>query len=94
VLHAASDGGEQALRELWQTEEDQRLTGARFWVEILTGKGPLRPHLSNRDAVDVLWLLMSPDQYHRLVHRRRWTAQKYQQWLAASITQLLLAGHP
>jgi hypothetical protein len=39
----------------------------------------------------VLWLLMSPDQYHRLVHRRRWTAQKYQQWLAASITQLLFA---
>jgi AcrR family transcriptional regulator len=94
VLHAASDGGEEDLRELWEAEEDQRLTGARFWVEVLISKGPLRPHLSNRDAVDVLWLLMSPDHYHRLVHRRRWTKQKYQQWLAASITKLLFAGHP
>ena len=94
VLHAAADGGEADLRELWETEEDQRLTGARFWIEVLTGKGPLRPGLSHGDAVDVMWLLMSPDNYYRLVHRRRWTAQKYQRWLAASITQLLVAEHP
>jgi len=42
----------------------------------------------------VLWLLMSPDQYYRLVHRRRWTKQKHQRRLAASITQLLFADHP
>jgi AcrR family transcriptional regulator len=94
VVHAAADGGEEDLRELWDTEEDQRLTGARFWVEILTSKGPLRPGLSNRDAVDVMWLLMSPDNYYRLVHRRRWTTRKYQRWLAGSITRLLFAGHP
>ena len=94
VLHAAADGAEQDLRELWQTEEDQRLTGARFWIEVLTGKGPLRPGLSHGDAVDVMWLLMSPDNYYRLVHRRRWTTRKYQRWLATTITQLLLADHP
>ncbi|HEV8279870.1 MAG TPA: helix-turn-helix domain-containing protein [Streptosporangiaceae bacterium] len=94
VLHAAADGGEEDLRQLWETEEDQRLTGARFWVEILTSKGPLRPGLSHGDAADVMWLLMSPDNYYRLVHRRRWTTRKYQQWLAAAITQLLFAGHP
>jgi AcrR family transcriptional regulator len=93
VLHAAADGGEEDLRQLWETEEDQRLTGARLWVEVLTSKGPLRPNLDNDDAVDVMWLLMSPDQYYRLVHRRRWTTRKYQRWLAASITELLI-GHP
>ena len=86
MLHAAADGGEEDLRELWETEEDQRLTGARLWVEALTGKGPLRPGLSHGDAVDIMWLLMSPDNYYRLVHRRRWTTQKYQRWLAASLT--------
>lgn len=91
VLHAAADGGEEDLRELWETEEDQRLTGARFWVEVLTGKGPLRPGLDTGSAVDVMWLLMSPDQYYRLVHRRRWTSRQYQEWLAASITRLLFA---
>ena len=89
VLHTAADGGEQDLRELWETEEDQKLIGARFWIDILTDKGPLRPGLSHGDAVDVMWLLMSADNYYRLVHRRRWTARKFQRWLAASITQLL-----
>jgi len=94
VLHAAADGGEKDLRELWETEEDQRLTGARFWVEVLTGKGQLRPGLRRGDAVDVMWLLMSPDNYYRLAHRRRWTSRQYQRWLAASISQLLFAEHP
>jgi AcrR family transcriptional regulator len=94
VLHTAADGGEQDLRELWETEEEQRLTGARFWTEALTGKGPLRPGLSHGDAVDVMWLLMSPDNYFRLVHRQHWTPQKYEQWLAGSISRLLFAQHP
>jgi AcrR family transcriptional regulator len=94
VLHAAADGGEEELRELWEAEENQRLTGARFWVEVLTSAGPLRTGLSHSDAMDVMWLLMSPDNYYRLVHRRRWARQKYQRWLAATITQLLLADHP
>lgn len=94
VLHAAADSGEDDLRDLWKLEEDQRLTGARLWVDVLTSKGPLRPGLDHGTAVDVLWLLMSPDTYYRLVHRRRWTNQQYQQWLAASITQLLFAKHP
>jgi len=37
-----------------------------------------------------MWLLMSPDQYFRLAHRRRWPAQKYQRWLTDTITRLLL----
>jgi AcrR family transcriptional regulator len=94
VLHAAADSGEEDLRELWQTEEDQRMIGARFWVEVLTSKGPLRPGLRHDDAADMMWLLMSPDNYYRLVHRRQWTPGKYQRWLTASITQLLAASHP
>ena len=43
VVHAAADSGEDELRDLWQLEEDQRLTGARLWIEVLTGNGPLRP---------------------------------------------------
>jgi len=89
VLHAAADSGDEDLRELWRTEEDQRLTGARFWVDVLTRKGPLRPGLRRDYAVDIMWLLMSPDNYYRLVHQRRWTSGKYQRWLTDSITELL-----
>jgi hypothetical protein len=94
VLHAAADSGEEDLRELWETEEDQRLTGARFWVEVLTAKGPLRPGLNLGDAVDAMWLLMSPDNYYRLVHRRQWQPEKYRLLLAATINELLFADHP
>jgi AcrR family transcriptional regulator len=94
VLHTAADGGEQDLRELWETEEAQRLTGARFWTDTLSSKGPLQPGLSHGDAVDVLWLLMSPDNYFRLVHRQHWTPQKYEHWLAVTISRLLFPQHP
>lgn len=94
VVHAAADSGEDDLRDLWQLEEDQRLTGARRWLETLTGKGPLRPGLDPGAAIDVLWLLMSPGNYYRLVHRRRWTTRQYQHWLAGSIARLLFATHP
>ena len=90
VIHAAADGADVALRDLWKTEEDERLTGARFWVEILAGKGARRLGLEKRAAVDVMWLLMSPDIYYRLVHRRGWTERKYQTWLALTIMQLLV----
>lgn len=93
VLHAAADSGEDGIRELWNTEEDQRLIGARFWVDVLTSKAPLRPGIDTPTAVDVMWLLMSPDNYYRLVHRRRWAKRKYQEWLAASIAQLLFFEH-
>ncbi len=29
-----------------------------------------------------MWLLMSPDNYYRLMHRWRWARQKCQRWLA------------
>ena len=89
-------GGAGIIRgdEQFKLEENQRLTGARWWVEVLTSNGPLRPALDTGTAADVMWLLMSPGNYYRLVHRRRWTKQQYQQWLAASITRLLFAEHP
>jgi AcrR family transcriptional regulator len=89
VLRAAAANGEEELRQLWAAEEEQRLTGARFWIEILRAKGAaLRPGTEARTAVDTLWLLMAPDHYNRLVLQRNWSRQKYQRWLATLISQL------
>ena len=88
VLRGAAHGGDLELRRLWQTSEDQRLFGARMWVTALAGKGPLR--LDVDSAVDVLWLYMAPDQYHRLVHARGWSAQRFQQWMAETLCRILL----
>jgi AcrR family transcriptional regulator len=91
VLHAAAHSGDDELRELWQVEEEQRLTGARHWVDVLTAKGPLRARLDRATAVDSLWVLMAPGNYTRLVDQRRWSERKYQEWLGTTIARTLLA---
>ncbi|MDP8929206.1 MAG: TetR/AcrR family transcriptional regulator [Actinomycetota bacterium] len=94
VVHAAAASGDDQLRQLWEAEEQQRLAGARHWVGVLTDKGPLRDGLDTDTAVDILWLLMAPDNYYRLVNRGRWTSDKYQRWLNDSITRMLLPEQP
>ena len=78
VLRGAAHSGEPGLRELWQTSEDQRLTGARIWATALAGKGRFRDGVDVDTATDVLWLYMAPDQYHRLVHVRGWSDERFQ----------------
>jgi AcrR family transcriptional regulator len=90
VLRGAAHSGEPGLRELWQTSEEQRLTGARIWATTLAGKGPLRNGMDVDTATDLLWLHMAPDQYHRLVHVRGWSDDRFRRWLIDSLTRLLL----
>lgn len=90
VLRGAAHGGEPGLRELWETSENQRLIGARVWVTTLAEKGPLREGLDVETAVDVLWLYMAPDLFHRLVHGRGWSAERFRAWLTETLCRVLL----
>lgn len=90
VLRQAA-GGEPALRELWETSEEQRRTGARLVVDNVRKKSPLRPGLSRSAAVDVLWLLMAPDHYRRLTGSG-WSAQRYERWLGSTMCEQLLGS--
>jgi hypothetical protein len=56
----------------------------------LAAKGPFRAGLDVDSATDLLWLHMAPDQYHRLVHVRGWSDDRFQRWLVDSLTGLLL----
>jgi AcrR family transcriptional regulator len=90
VLRGAASSGEPGLRELWDTSEAQRLTGARLWANALSSKGALREGVDVDAAVDLLWLYMAPDHYYRLVHGRGWTAARFEQWLVDTLRQQLL----
>ncbi|MCU1612824.1 MAG: transcriptional regulator, TetR family [Frankiales bacterium] len=48
VLRGADHSGEPGLRELWQTSEERRLTGARIWATSLLGKGRFRDGVGPR----------------------------------------------
>jgi AcrR family transcriptional regulator len=86
VLRGAAESGEDGPRALWRLSEDQRLAGARRWLEILEAKGAVA--LERDTAVDELWLLMAPELYRRLVGDRGWDVDHFRRWLAGRIRTL------
>lgn len=87
VLRQAA-GGDAELADLWRTSEAQRRQGATLFVDHLVSKTGLRR--SREDSIDVMWLLMAPDQYQRLVRDRGWPRRRYLRWLTETISDLLL----
>jgi AcrR family transcriptional regulator len=90
VLRGAASSGEPALREMWETSQQQRLTAARSFIAALAGKGPLREGLDTRTAADIAWLHISPDNYHALTAERGWSDEAYRRWLAGTLAAALL----
>ena len=90
VLRGAASSGEPALREMWDASQQQRLTAARSFIATLAGKGPLREGLDARTAADIMWLLMTPENYRALTVERGWSQEAYQRWLAGTLTAALL----
>ncbi|HSP07372.1 MAG TPA: TetR/AcrR family transcriptional regulator, partial [Acidobacteriota bacterium] len=55
----------------------------------------LRPDLTYTTAREVFWMLTGRDVYRMLVRERRWSSQKYQDWLADTLVRCLLSsGRP
>lgn len=90
VMRGAASSGEPALRDMWQTSQQQRLTAARSFIAALTSKGPLREGLDIGTAADIMWLHMSPDNYQALTVERGWSETAYQRWLADTLIAALL----
>lgn len=89
VLRGAAAAGDAAMRELWETAEEERLRGAGLIVDLLTAKGAAAS--PRQRAVDELWLLMAPDNYLRLVRDRGWSHETYVDWLTGAIRDRLAA---
>ncbi len=84
---AAADG---ELAELWQASEEQRRAGAGYIIDALLSKGTLKPGLDRDSAIDLLWVFTASGIFRRLVRRRGWTSQRYEQWLADTFCDQLL----
>ncbi len=85
---AGSDPEIAALRT--DVQQRQRLEGMRRTVRALTASGQLRAGLDEKHATDILWTIAGPDVHRLLRSQRDWTADVYRDWLADSITRLLL----
>jgi AcrR family transcriptional regulator len=68
----------------------QRQEGQRRVARSLARSGALRAGLRERDAADVIHALASPEVYGLLVLDRGWSGDRYERWIADTLTQQLL----
>ncbi len=88
---AASD---PELAELWRQLEAQRLAGMSHLPRRLAQQHALRPGVSVEEARDIFWTLNSQAVYDLLVEERRWSAERYRDWIAFTLERLLLPDEP
>jgi AcrR family transcriptional regulator len=95
ILRGAATA-EPKLAARWHYGDQARRQAAREAVGALVAEGELRPGMSQREAVDVLHLLSSPDVFETLVHGSGWTPEQYERWLVMTAEALLMrhAPHP
>lgn len=83
-------GTDPDARRLLDELTGQRQRGQRTIARSLARAGALRSGLRERDAADVIHALMSPELYRLLVIDRAWTADRYERWLALTLSDQLL----
>lgn len=88
VRGAAS--ADREVRPVWDKIQQERRIGAAHVVADTASKGPLRDGIDPEDAADVVWVLNDPGLYHLLVNVRGWPAERYREWVAASLQHELL----
>lgn len=83
-------GADPSVRDQWEEIQRERLGGARGFVRIVGGKGPLRAGIDERLAGDVIWTLIDASLYQRLVVERGWTSDQFRTWLTGRMAVELL----
>ena len=78
------------LARLEQQREHLRYEKEEGMINFLRDTGALRRGLSHKTARDIFWMLTGGDVYRMLVRERRWSPQKYQDWLADTLVRSLL----
>ena len=78
------------VAEVLETGERERLTGVTAFVGHLEETGVLGPDADPPHVADALWALAGPQLYTQLTAGRGWSADTYEEWLAATLIAILL----
>jgi AcrR family transcriptional regulator len=87
VVSGASRGHPE-LADLFARLHADRLKNLATLVDALAVNGPLR--VPADEALETVWSLTSPELHQLLVRVRGWTRARYTEWLADSLTVMLL----
>jgi len=86
-MAAASD---PKAAELQRTDDARRADAQRTYIELLRKNGPLAKGLTVDDAAATYAALANPTNYAFLTGERGWTPQRFERWLADTLTRALL----
>jgi AcrR family transcriptional regulator len=79
--------------DLLETTRQQRIDGQSRIARALAAQNALADGLTEPDALDIIYTLMSPEAHHILTVERHWSADHYEQWLARTLAAALLPPH-
>ncbi|HEX9036536.1 MAG TPA: helix-turn-helix domain-containing protein [Ktedonobacterales bacterium] len=83
-------GGDPDLDAAWRQSHSQRLNRLGALAAQYAEKGALKSGLSVEEATDIQFALSSPEIYRLLTRERGWTPERFEAWLAETLTALLL----
>jgi AcrR family transcriptional regulator len=89
IMASAAASEPEAANLLGQYTQ-QRQQGQGHIARALARAGALRPDLRERDAADIVHVLMSPEVYRLFVADRGWSPARYDKWLKNALVQQLL----
>jgi AcrR family transcriptional regulator len=92
LMRSASAVAPEVAAVARQVESRRRANQTRL-VDYLRDQGLLRDGLDADAATDIIWTLTSYDVYRSLVAERRWPADRYQGWLAATLAASVIGRH-
>ena len=88
LMRFLRESGDVDLLGQYRNVEQGRYAQLQPLVTLLDGSSRLKRGMTAREAIDVIWSLSGPDHYIQLVFERGWTPDRYQAWLAESLSSL------
>jgi AcrR family transcriptional regulator len=79
---------------LWRLIQSDFYENQRVVVDAIQRHGGLRAGLDAAVAADILWTLNHPDIWLLLVGERQWSAEQFESWFAATVSEQLIGVRP
>ena len=94
LLVRTAAGLDEALAQVWQEMNEERLASMARHAQRLAEDGHLRPDVPIEYARDVLWAYCAPELYDLLVQQRGWSPARFGVWVGDAYVAALLPRRP
>ena len=81
---------EPEIADLLKNILEDRLYNLGIFVQHVSANSDLREGLDEAEATEIVWSIASPEVYRLLTVDRRWSKERFSQWLGDTLTRLLL----